>query len=110
MLSFYLLSAFIMFLLEYFVILKIYQRSKTLEIVSLIVAPLIIILGILITKQLDKSLSPLKLFIVFALLELPFSLYGYQITPNANILERVIVVGSFGVVSVITAKALLSYF
>lgn len=116
-LSLYLLSGFIMFLLEYFVLLRLYKRSPALEKISLIVAPIMIILALFITNFIQSqftksttSLNPLILFIVLVLLELPLSLYGYDITPNASIPERLIVAGSIGVSSVLIANGILNMF
>ena len=87
-------GAFIMFLLEYFVLLRVYKRSQKLEMISLIIAPLMVLIA---SAAAGKNI--IKLFIVFALMELPLSIVGYDITPDASILERVIVATSFGVVS-----------
>lgn len=110
MIGLYLLSALIMILLEYFVLLRLYTRSRKLEIISLVVAPLIIILGLWITLWIQpngKRVNPLILFLVIAAIELPLSLYGYELQPNASILERVIVAGTFGVASVLIAESIL---
>jgi hypothetical protein len=117
MLSLYLTSALIMFILEYFVLLKLYKRPKNIETISLIVAPLMIVVALWITLLIQKqfkltldTINPAVLFFVLVLLELPLSLYGYELTPNASILERVIVAGTFGVASVLIANAILQYF
>ena len=109
-----LLSAFIIFILEYFVLLRIYKRTPTLQTISLFVAPIMIIVALLITSFIQKQftsirdrINPLILFFVLILLELPLSLYGYELTPNASIPERVIVAGSVGVVSVLIAQSIL---
>ncbi len=114
--SIYILSALIMFLFEYFVLLKLYQRSYQLQIISLIAAPIIIVVALYITlwiqrKYLGNSRSfVISLFLVIILIELPLSLYGYKIEPDASIGERMIVAGSFGVVSVLIAECILQYF
>jgi len=87
-------GALIMLFFEYFILLRVYQRSKKLEMISLVIAPLMVLIaGALVGKD------PVKLFFVFALMEIPLSVMGYKITPNASILERVLVASSFGVVS-----------
>jgi hypothetical protein len=53
-------------------------------------------------------LNPLLLFIVLVLLELPLSLYGYELTPDASIPERLVVAGSVGVVVVLIAQGILN--
>jgi hypothetical protein len=114
----YLLSALVMFLLEFFILLRVYQRSPTLQKISLAVAPLMIVFALWLTFIIQKYFSippnsspnPLVLFIVLMLLELPLSLYGYEIQPNATIPERMIVAGSVGVASVLIAQGILSYF
>lgn len=114
----YLTSAIVMLLLEYFVLLRLYQRSKQLRTISLIVAPIMIIVGLWITIFLQDRLqlgsksrvNVLLLFVVIFLLELPLSIYGYEIKPDASILERCIVVATFGTVSVLIAQSVLTYF
>jgi len=87
-------GALIMLFFEYFILLRVYQRSKKLEMISLVIAPLMVLVaGAFVGKD------PVKLFFVFALMELPLSVMGYKITPDASILERVIIASSFGVVS-----------
>ena len=83
-----------MFLLEYFVLLRVYKRSQKLEMISLIIAPLMVLIASAVAGR-----NIIKLFLVFALMELPLSVNGYKITPDASILERIIVATSFGVVS-----------
>ena len=48
------LSALVMFMLEYFVLLKLYKRSKKLQDVSLVVAPLMILVGYYLFKTFMK--------------------------------------------------------
>jgi uncharacterized membrane protein YoaK (UPF0700 family) len=59
-----------------------------------------------ITKD---RINPVVLFVVLVLLELPLSLYGYELTPNASVLERLIVAGVVGVSSVLIAQGILSF-
>jgi len=117
MLSLYITSALVFLFFEYFFLLKVYKRSKKLETISLIAAPVITIIGLWLSLFIQKQFSitpgrinPVVLFLVFASLELPLSLYGYEITPNASILERCIVVGTFGTASVLIASAILAFF
>jgi hypothetical protein len=112
MLSLYILSAVLMLVVEYFILLQLYQRSKSLQTISLIVAPLLIILAIWITSMIQgpsNRLNLVILFIVIALLELPLSLYGYEITPNASVIERMLIAGVFGTAVVLIAEGILSY-
>lgn len=111
-----LISAIIMFILEYFVLLRVYKRSRKLEIISLIFAPLMIIIAQYIahiiqsnTNIFDKSrINPIVLFISFAILEFPLAYNGYEITPNASISERIIVASGFGTISTIIAQSILN--
>lgn len=115
--SLYVLSAVIILLFEYFILLRLYKRSPKLQTISLIVAPLMIIIALLITQFIQNilnitkdRLNPVVLFVVLILLELPLSLYGYELIPNASILERMIVAGVVGVSSVLIAQGILGYF
>jgi len=110
-------SAIVMFLFEYFVLLKVYKRSQKLQTISLIFAPLMIVIAQYIAHLLQTytnlyvktRVDPIALFVAFALLELPLSIMGYDITPNASILERVVVASGFGVVATIVGQGILQY-
>ena len=93
-------GAIVMLLLEYFVLLRLYKRSKSLQVVSLIVAPLMVLVANMFAD------TPIRLFIVFALMELPLSIVGYKIVPDASILERIVVASAFGVSSSLIGKAI----
>lgn len=111
MLALYILSGIIMFLFEYFILLRVYKRSINLQLISLVVAPLMIVLALYLSLWFNKGkFNPFILFVFLILFETPLSLYGYKITPDASVIERMIVAGSFGVVSVIIAKYLVNYF
>lgn len=94
-------GAIVMLLFEYFVLLRLYQRSQSLEIISLIVAPLMI----LVASYFAGS-DPVKLFVAFILMEIPLSLVGYKLTPDATFIQRLIVASSFGVTASLVGKAL----
>jgi hypothetical protein len=109
-------AATIMFFLEYFVLLRLYKRDASLQSISLIVAPAMIIIALYISYVLQTyttffikdRLDPLAVFISFALLELPLSIKGYRIIPDASIIERIVVATSFGVVSVLVAQKIVN--
>jgi len=93
-------SAFVMLLLEFFVLLKLFKRNKNLEKISLLVAPLMVLVGYFISKKIIRREPTIaELFIFIALLELPLALKGYDITPDAKVWERMIVAGTFGAFS-----------
>ena len=110
-----LISAIVMFILEYFVLLRVYKRSKKLETISLIFAPSMIIIAQYIahliqsnTNIFDKTrINPIVIFLSFALLELPLAYNGYEIIPNASILERVVIASGFGTVSTIIGQSII---
>ena len=93
-------GALVMLFFEYFVLLRLYKRSKNLEVISLAVAPLMVLLATSLARD------PVSLFFVFALMEVPLALMGYKITPDASILERVLVAASFGVTSSMIGKVI----
>jgi hypothetical protein len=107
-----LLSALVMLILEYFVLLNLYKRSPSLQKISLIVAPLMIALAVIITYWIQPQqiyINPLILFLVLVLLELPLSLYGYELYPPASVVERLIVAGTFGTAAVLISQSILLY-
>ena len=93
-------GALVMLFFEYFVLLRLYKRSRDLEVISLAVAPLMVLLATSLARD------PVSLFFVFALMEVPLSLMGYKITPDASILERILVAASFGVTSSMIGKVI----
>jgi len=93
-------GAVIMLFLEYFVLLNLYRRSGTLQVISLIVAPLMI----LVASYFAGTDVP-KLFLAFILMEISLSLVGYKLTPDASFIERLIVASSFGVTASLIGKA-----
>jgi FtsH-binding integral membrane protein len=111
------LSAFVMLFFEYFILLRIYQRNEKLEKISLIAAPIMVVIALILTqlvqriffKKDEERINPLLLFVIFGLIELPLSLYGYQIKPEASIIERMIVAATFGLVSVLISYGILTY-
>lgn len=95
----------VMFLIEHFVLLRLYRRSPTLQTISLVVAPLMALVGYMIARAVlrrDPTLAEYFLFI--SALELPLALRGYEIKPDAKIWERVLVAGTFGTVSYAAAQ------
>lgn len=93
-------GAVVMLLLEYFVLLRLYTRTRRLQVISLIVAPLMILIANYFV------VTPAKLFLAFVAMELPLSLIGYKITPDASIIERVVVASAFGVTSSLIGRAI----
>jgi hypothetical protein len=94
-------GALVMLVFEYFVLLRLYTRTETLQLISLCVAPLMILVANYLVGP-----DPVKLFVAFALMEIPLSVVGYTLTPDASILERVLVASSFGVASSMIGQAL----
>jgi hypothetical protein len=93
-------GAIVMLFLEYFVLLNLYRRTESLQIVSLIVAPLMI----LVASYFVGNDVP-KLFLAFVLMEIPLSAIGYKLTPDASFIERLVVASSFGVTASLIGKA-----
>lgn len=93
-------SALVMFILEYYVLLNLYKRSQKLQKISLVVAPLMILVGYYLFKIFMKREPSLaEYFLTICLLELPLAIRGYDIKPDAKVWERMLVAGSFGMVS-----------
>ncbi len=111
------LSALVMLVLEYTVLLRVYRRSQYLEQVSLFVAPAMMVVGLFIAHLLQiytpffakNRVDNVALFISFALIELPLAINGYDLKPDASILERVFIATSFGLASVNIAHSLMSF-
>jgi len=93
-------GAIVMLILEYFVLLRLYRRTQSLEMISLVVAPAMILLANYFAE------TPVKLFLAFLIMELPLSLYGYKLTPEASLHERLVVASTFGVTASLIGKSL----
>ena len=94
-------GAIVMLFLEYFVLLHLYKRSQSLQVISLIVAPLMILVASYFAGN-----NVTKLFVAFVLMEIPLSLVGYKLTPDASFIERLVVASSFGVSASLIGNAL----
>lgn len=112
------ISAGVMIVFELGVLMRIFTRSASLFWPSVILAPTIAVLSLRIAPALASTSALLfsrtrldyaAVFLVAVLLELPLSLIGYTIDPPAKLLERLVVAGSFAVVSVMTAKSILGF-
>lgn len=112
------ISALVMIVFELGVLMRIFTRSASLFWPSVILAPTIAVLSLRIAPALASTSALLfsrtrldyaAVFLVAVLLELPLSLIGYTIDPPAKLLERLVVAGSFAVVSVMTAKSILGF-
>lgn len=109
-----LVSALVMLILEYTVLIRVYKRSPRLEKISLFAAPMMIIIAQYIAHILQTNtnlfakdrIDNVALFIAFSLLEIPLSLIGYKIEPDATLLERVVVASAFGVASTTIASSI----
>ena len=103
--------------LEAGVLLRVFQRAASLYIPSLAIAPLLAVVALRtapwVSAQLPQIFARARVdyaavFLVAVALETPLSAYGYELTPSASFLERLVVAGSFAVVSVLTAKSVLN--
>lgn len=105
----FILPGIIMLFLEYFVLLRLYKRKANLHIISLVLATVMAILSVVIGYFFKKKMpSIFEVFIIVLLMELPLSLKGYEITPDATIIERMVVAGVFGGFSYALSEAILS--
>ena len=105
----FILPGIIMLFLEYFVLLRLYQRKADLHVISLILASAMAIIAVLIGYFFKKKMPTIfEIFIIVLLMELPLSLKGYEIKPDASIIERMIVAGGFGRFSYALSEAILS--
>ena len=100
-----------MLLLEYFVLLKIYKRKKSLHNISLLLAFTMMFVSVFIVEylyQIKKIKVPAisYIFIIVFLMEIPLSYIGYDLEPEAAFWERLIVAGSFGTVAYGISKSI----
>lgn len=111
------ISALVMVLFELGVLIRLFKRADWLFFPSLVIAGTMAVLSLRIAPAL-ASMSSLftqtrldyaAVFFVSLLIEIPLSLSGYNVDPPAKFLERLIVAGSFAVVSVMTAKSILGF-
>ena len=107
-----LFAGLIMLLLEYFVLLRIYKRKQSLHNTSLFFAFTMMFIAVFIVEYL-KKIKKIKVaaisyvFIIVLLMEIPLSLIGYELEPEAAFWERLVVAGSFGTVAYGISKTIL---
>lgn len=108
-------SALVMVLFELGVLIRLFKRADWLFYPSLAIAGTMAVLSLRIAPALasvsslftQTRLDYAAVFLVSVLIEIPLSLSGYNVDPPAKFLERLVVAGSFAVVSVMTAKSIL---
>jgi FtsH-binding integral membrane protein len=98
-----------MLFLEYFVLIRLYDRNDNLKSISLVIAASMIILSVILGRFIFKKHPTItQIFLIVAYMELPLSIYGYKLIPDATIFERVIIAGTFGAISFALSEAILS--
>ena len=98
-----------MLFLEYFVLIRLYDRDPKIKLYSLFIVFFMSIISVVLGRFIFKKYPTItQIFFVIMYMELPFSLYGYKLEPNASILERMIVSGVFGAYSYALSEAILS--
>lgn len=108
-------SAAVMVLFELGVLIRLFKRANWLFYPSLAIAGTMAVLSLRLAPALaslssvftQTRLDYAAVFMVALLIEIPLSLSGYNVQPPAKMLERLVVAGSFAVVSVMTAKSIL---
>jgi hypothetical protein len=101
-------SSIVMGILEAFILTQEYKRPFYYT--SIIVATLMAGIGTFLSRTFFKEKIPTIMFLIIVLFELPLSLYGYPLEPEANLFERLIIAGSFGAVSYIIGHQLFLLF
>jgi hypothetical protein len=110
--------ASVMIAFELTVLMRVFKRPAFLFWPSLVLAPLIAILAFKLAPVLSRAVPQLytrtrldyaAVFVCALLLETPLSIIGYPIDPPASFLERLVVAGSFAVVTVMTSRSIGSY-
>jgi hypothetical protein len=97
------------FIFEYTVLLRLYKRSPKLETISLVVAPLMAVAAVLISDRVFGYVSPVTIFAIAAAIELPLSLIGYEIQPDASVPTRVVVAASAMTGLYLAAEGILTW-
>jgi hypothetical protein len=112
------ISAATMILFELGVLMRIFKRDASLFWPSLVIAPSMAVAALKLAPLLAAAVPALytttrldysAVFMVALFIEIPLSMMGYQIFPPAKMFERLVVAGSFAVVSVMTAKSILGF-
>lgn len=98
----------VMGILEAFILTQEYKRPFYYT--SIIVATLMAGIGSFLSRSYFTEKIPTIMFFIIVLFELPLSLYGYPLEPEANLLERLVIAGSFGAVSYVIGHQIYVYF
>lgn len=105
------LSAIIMMIIEYLVLIRVYKKSYGQEISVFLIPPLLLIVAQFITYKIQdrenierETLNPFILLIVYIILKFPFSFSKHDIVPDISLFERLVISGAEAVSATIFAE------
>ena len=112
-----LLSAVIMFLLEYLFLVKIYKKESIATPFRLLLPPILLILAQFITYYIqdtknkeNQRINPFILFFVFILVKLPFTINQYDLIEEVPLFERMMILGIEAVSATLIAEGIFAIF
>lgn len=108
------LSALIMVIIEYLVLVRIYDKISKRSWSLFLIPPILLIIAQYITyliqdkQNQDRStLNPFILVIVFLILKFPFSYFNHDIVPGISIFERMVISAAEAVSATIFAEGII---
>lgn len=111
------LSAFIMLIIEYFFIIRIYKKESQISFQRLLLSPILLIVSQYISYLYESKkheetqrFNPIVLFFTFILLQLPFAMQDYDLLVDVPLFERLVILGIEAVSATLIAEGLLILF
>lgn len=109
------ISAIVMFILEYLVLVRVYEKNYNNEWSVFIIPPILLIIAQGITYWIQdrnnserKTFNPFLLVLIFVLLKLPFSYARHDIVPNIGLLERLAISAAEAISATIIAEGIVA--
>ncbi len=111
------ISALVMLVMEYIILIPVYQKLSRKDWKVLIIPPILLILSQYLTYWIqDKGneerqlINPFILVIVFLTLKLPFSIYRHDIVPGLSLGERMVISGAEAITATLIAEGIVFLF
>jgi hypothetical protein len=110
------ISAIVMFLLEYLFLVKVYKKESILTPFRLILPPVLLVFAQILTYQIQDEknkendrINPFILFFIFILVKLPFTLNQFDLIEDVPIFERMMILGIEAVSATLIAEGIVAF-
>lgn len=106
-----------MIILEYLVLVRIYEKTSRKDWSIILIPPLLLIIAQIITYKIQdkenqdrQTLNPFILLVVFLFLKFPFSFTKHDIVTDISLFERLVISGAEAISAMILAEGIVILF